>query len=233
MRLRIPLMMMTIVMMMLFFVACEQTDDDDDTMGDDDDTTDDDDDDDNTTDDDDDRVDDDDDVDAQLALDLQYLHEEEKLARDVYLTLYDAWGLSQHQNIAASEQTHMDQVKSLLATLEIEDPVQDETVGVFVNGELETLYGDLVQTGTESELAALRVGAIIEDLDIEDIEAMKANTSLTMALDMYEALQCGSRNHLRSYVSALDRAGENYTPQYISQEEYDEIIGSPNETCNP
>ncbi|MDK2464101.1 MAG: DUF2202 domain-containing protein, partial [Candidatus Korarchaeota archaeon] len=45
---------------------------------------------------------------------LLYMREEEKLARDVYLTLYEKWGLPIFQNIARSEQTHMDAVKTLL-----------------------------------------------------------------------------------------------------------------------
>jgi len=44
---------------------------------------------------------------------LAFMREEEKLARDVYLTLYDQWGLRSFSNIAASEQTHTDAVKNL------------------------------------------------------------------------------------------------------------------------
>jgi hypothetical protein len=54
----------------------------------------------------------------ELAADLQFLREEEKLARDVYLTLYDAWQLAPHQNIAESEQTHTDRVLDLLVALD-------------------------------------------------------------------------------------------------------------------
>lgn len=42
------------------------------------------------------------------------MREEEKLARDVYLTLYNKWKLQIFKNIAESEQTHMDAVKYLL-----------------------------------------------------------------------------------------------------------------------
>ena len=45
---------------------------------------------------------------------LLYMREEEKLARDVYLTLYDQWNINIFKNIAASEQTHTDAVKILL-----------------------------------------------------------------------------------------------------------------------
>jgi hypothetical protein len=106
----------------------------------------------------------------ELAADLQFLREEEKLARDVYLTLYDAWQLAPHQNIAESEQTHTDRVLDLLVALDLPDPVVDDTVGVFVNPQLAGLYVELVATGRRTEVASLEVGATIEDLDLRDIE---------------------------------------------------------------
>jgi hypothetical protein len=87
----------------------------------------------------------------ELAADLQFLREEEKLARDVYLTLYDAWQLAPHQNIAESEQTHTDRVLDLLVALDLPDPVVDDTVGVFVNPQLAGLYVELVATGRRTE----------------------------------------------------------------------------------
>ncbi|MEB3765116.1 MAG: DUF2202 domain-containing protein, partial [Desulfurococcales archaeon] len=45
---------------------------------------------------------------------ILFMREEEKLARDVYLTLYDMYGLQIFQNIARSEQNHMDAVLTLI-----------------------------------------------------------------------------------------------------------------------
>ena len=39
--------------------------------------------------------------------------EEEKLAHDVYLKLYEKWGISIFSNIAVSEQNHIDEVKGI------------------------------------------------------------------------------------------------------------------------
>ncbi len=49
------------------------------------------------------------------------MREEEKLARDVYLTLYDKWGLRTFTNIAAAESTHMDAMGVLLERYNIDD----------------------------------------------------------------------------------------------------------------
>lgn len=77
---------------------------------------------------------------AQESIDLLQLREEEKLARDVYLTLHAKWGNDIFEKISASEQKHMDKVKGLLDGFGIADPVTDDSVGVFVNTELAALY---------------------------------------------------------------------------------------------
>lgn len=166
-----------------------------------------------------------------LAADLQFLREEEKLARDVYLTLFDKWRLMPHQNIASSEQTHTDRVKSTLLAFNLPDPVRDDSVGSFVNTQLAGLYTDLVAQGLQSEIASLTVGATIEDLDLRDLKQMKGRTQDPMVLSMYAALECGSRNHLRAFTTQLAMRGVTYQPQYLARADYDSILGGAHERC--
>lgn len=166
-----------------------------------------------------------------LVDDLTFLREEEKLARDVYLTLFDEWGVRVFQNIASSEQTHTDRVLEMLEARGGVDPVEDDTIGVFTNALLADLYDDLVSAGQESRVAALTVGATIEDLDINDIEEMIARADDPEAITMYEALACGSRNHMRAFAGQLSRQGATYEAQFITAEALAEILETPNERC--
>jgi hypothetical protein len=160
---------------------------------------------------------------------LAFMREEEKLARDVYLTLYDQWGLRPFSNIAASEQTHTDAVKSLLEMYEIADPVTDDTIGVFANEDLQALNDQLVETGSASLEDALKVGAAIEEIDILDLIEYLEGTEEANIEWVYENLLAGSENHLRAFVSQLESlTGETYVPQYMSQEAYDAIISAEN-----
>jgi len=163
---------------------------------------------------------------------LVFMREEEKLARDVYLKLYEKWGIPIFNNIAQSEQTHTEAVKDLLDKYNLTDPVADDTVGVFANADLADLYDELVALGEQSKEDALRVGATIEDLDIADLEEQLALTDNADIALVYKNLQRGSRNHLRSFVGQLENMGESYAPEYISQSEYDSITGSNRETGN-
>jgi hypothetical protein len=76
------------------------------------------------------------------------------------------------------------------------------------------------------------VGATIEDLDINDIDDLYANTVKSDLTAVYDKLTCGSRNHLRSFYNKIVSNGASYVPQYISQDEFDDIVATPKENCN-
>jgi hypothetical protein len=160
---------------------------------------------------------------------LTFMREEEKLARDVYTTLYAKWKINIFSNITDSEQTHMEAVLQLLNKYNLPDPVGDNTVGEFNNTDLQELYNQLIELGSTSVSDALKVGATIEDLDIFDLENALIKINNQDITLVYESLTKGSRNHLRSFYSNILIAGETYTPQYITQEKFDSIVNSPME----
>ena len=157
---------------------------------------------------------------------IVYMREEEKLARDVYLTLADTWQLPIFGNIAGAEQRHMDALKRVLDLYEVVDPVVDDTVGIFANTHLADLYTELVTLGSTSLVDALVVGATIEDLDLYDLDEMLGNAENDHVKLVGNNLAKGSRNHLRAFMGALIAQDGSYEPQFISQEAFDAILDS-------
>ncbi|MCR4286264.1 MAG: DUF2202 domain-containing protein [Candidatus Kaiserbacteria bacterium] len=157
------------------------------------------------------------------------MHEEEKLARDVYTALGEKWGAQVFTNIAQSEDQHADAVKSLLTAHGVTDPVTDDVRGVFANQDLAKLYTDLVARGQSSIVEAYRVGAYIEDLDIADLEKeIDATTHEDMKF-VYERLQKGSENHLRAFNRNIEIAtGEPYDPEFMSDDTFESIVEREN-----
>jgi hypothetical protein len=162
---------------------------------------------------------------ASLAL----MREEEKLARDVYQALGEMHDLRPFINIPRSEQRHMDQLGALLERYDLEDPLSGKQSGQFENATLQELHDRLVEQGSQSEIAALQVGAAIEDLDIHDLQTALSggdkgkidNQDITM---VYNNLIKGSRNHMRAFVRNLERRGASYEAQHISAEELESIL---------
>lgn len=161
--------------------------------------------------------------------DLKYMREEEKLARDVYLSLHETWGLRAFRQIAKAESNHMAAALALIDKYELADPVGDNALGVFSNPGLQALYEDLSATGVASVESALLVGAAIEDLDIFDLQRSLETTDNEDLEVLYKNLMKGSRNHLRAFTALLERQGVSYEPVYLSAAEYQEIIDSPQE----
>ncbi len=163
---------------------------------------------------------------------LTYIREEEKLAKDVYFTLYNKWGVNIFNNISQSESSHMSAVLNLLNKYNIADPVGTNETGKFANMQLKTLYDHLVSEGNKSTLNAYIVGATIEDLDLYDLKMDLVTIDNQDIRYVYEILLKGSRNHMRSFYKNIINAGGTYTPQYISKEEFKAIINSEMETGN-
>jgi hypothetical protein len=188
---------------------------------------------------------------------LTFMREEEKLARDVYLTFAERYPQQPvFASIATkSEQTHTDTMLDKLDQYGIADPNPEtnnlpDSLGIFsVDTEwgpyFSKKFATLTTTGSISELDALYVGALIEELDMHDIiecpqvmiDAGYTDpcglkyTDEQGIINAYNFLLDGSENHLRSYVGQIEAViGQcNYIAQYIEQEVVDSIL---NRTCS-
>lgn len=158
--------------------------------------------------------------------DLQFMREEEKLARDVYLTLDQHWG-NQTQvfaNISVSEESHTSTVDYLLDKFGVENPVVNDTIGVFINPELQALYNKLIAQGQLSFVDGLYVGALIEEKDMRDILTAISQTDERAIILAYSNLLDGSKNHLQAFVNVIEAQGLGYEAQILDAEEVTLIL---------
>ncbi len=161
---------------------------------------------------------------------LLFMLEEEKLARDTYRYLDNLWSISVFSNIKNSEQTHMNAISNLLNLNYVEYIILPE--GEFENQDLQNYYNMFVTNGRISQDNALQIGATIEDLDIVDLEHYLTATTNLEIIAVFNSLQCGSRNHLRSFISSIESNGATYEPQFLTQDEFNQIINNTHEQCN-
>jgi hypothetical protein len=159
------------------------------------------------------------DLNADETAALLYMREEEKLAHDVYNFLYNTWSQPTFQNIAASEQQHMNELMLLLDRYGLTDPAL--APGQFTDPNLQTLYPQLTAQGSLSLADALKIGAAIEEIDIRDLQTRIALTDNADLQQVFNNLMRGSYNHLQAFTSVLSRqTGETYQPQYLNAEQY-------------
>ena len=135
----------------------------------------------------------------QQREDLKYMWEEEKLARDVYITL--SYQGKVFQNISKSEQSHMNAISALIQKYSITATGTD-TVGQFSTIAFQTLYNDLVTRGQASNTAAFSVGIDIEILDINDLEDRIIGAPEDFRL-IFQKLIDASYKHKRAFERQL------------------------------
>jgi len=133
-----------------------------------------------------------------------FLREAEKLAHDVYVTLYEKWKLNIFSNISRSEQRHFEAIGTLLSRYNVPDPSAGKAVGEFSSPELQNLYNVLVGRGGVSVEAALQVGVDIEEKDIADLQVAMAVTDNWDIDRVYSNLLNGSYNHLDAFESHIE-----------------------------
>ena len=169
---------------------------------------------------------------AEELNDLLLMREEEKIARDVYIRLYEQWGMRPFHNISGAEQAHMDAMLALLEHYGEPDPAQGLAVGQFRRADLQALYDDLVMQGLQSQAAAVRVGLLIEELDIVDLQKAARRTDKPEIRAVYAELERGSRNHLRAFYRWKQMLGIDYVPQHLTAVEFEQTAQSAHEMCD-
>jgi hypothetical protein len=137
---------------------------------------------------------------------LLFMREEEKMARDVYAYLYDKYKLMVFKNITKSENQHMSSVLRLITGFNIPDNSSDNP-GEFTDSQINELYQQLIKMGDISEIEALKVGVLIEQTDIADLEEQLKIIENSSIKTVYTNLLAGSNAHMKAFIWNLKVRG--------------------------
>ncbi len=142
---------------------------------------------------------------------LFFIFQEEKVARDVYITLGKLYPEeSTFANIQLSEQEHILSAQVLcerygIDTSSVNLSLEEDYIGQFELLTMQELYNQCIGLGQDSLLEALKVGRLIEVTDIDDLEEA-AEGMPEDVVNVYENLKEGSLNHLDAFEKAIARA---------------------------
>jgi hypothetical protein len=140
---------------------------------------------------------------------LLFMREEEKMARDVYAYLYEKYKLPVFKNITKSENAHMSAVLRLITGFKVTDNSSNNP-GEFTNTHITELYNQLLTMGNLSVVDALKVGVLIEQTDIADLQKELLTVENTSIKTVYGNLLKGSEAHLKAFTWNLKVRGVVY-----------------------
>ncbi|NPA65792.1 MAG: DUF2202 domain-containing protein [Epsilonproteobacteria bacterium] len=172
------------------------------------------------------------DLDQETKNTLSYMGNEERLAHDVYLNLYNyhlanGTTIQQLGNIAINSETQHIQTVQLLVRKYITSPdeftnvdmtelnykdtdLNDMEMGKYDISHIQSLYDTLYAKGIQSAKDALEVGCMVEVTDINDLLhdiAVAQNSGATDIVTAFEFLRDGSYNHYWSFDRGLKNMG--------------------------
>jgi len=136
--------------------------------------------------------------------DLKFMFQEEKLARDVYSALGEIWEHHSFFKIQKAEQSHMNALKRLMKRYRVRIPIDENSVGQFADKNLQKRYDRLIDKGSASLKAALKVAIFIEKTDIDDLKKRRKRTHRYIRRT-YDRLLHESRRHLKRFKQALKK----------------------------
>lgn len=145
----------------------------------------------------------------QLANSIQFMYNEERLAKDVYLDIYKRQPVKQLTKIAQqAEVKHIAAVNQLASKYGL-------NTGSYPNGkypeqELQSLYNKLYSKGIRSQKDALEVGCMVEVVDIDDLNKYIGQAQASNAQDVlsvFNYLRKGSYNHYWAFDKGLKNIG--------------------------
>ena len=165
---------------------------------------------------------------SQLTQELQdsitYMYNEEKLAKEVYLNIYEKQSLQQLYNIATkSEVKHEEAVNNLAIKYDLnitqypdtDIPYDKNSIDKYGSGQyaveaIQELYDMLYNKGINSQQDALEVGCMVEVTDIDDLDKYIIQASASNASDVLEVfnfLRDGSYIHYWAFDNGLKNIG--------------------------
>jgi hypothetical protein len=162
---------------------------------------------------------------------IAYMGNEERLAYDIYINLYNYHNsngiqINQLQNIANnSEVKHIGIVQSIVKKYNlgaddlsnVTDPVANSNVtldampsGQYDIPAIQDLYDTLYKKGINSAQDALEVGCMVEVTDIDDLNkyiGLAEGSNATDIIDAFNILRNGSYNHYWAFDKGLKNKG--------------------------
>lgn len=146
------------------------------------------------------------------------------MARDLYLEMHNAWGLSIFKSTSGEEQEHVNAMLELYRTYSFPDPVPGDIPGNYSDQYITYLHTSLFNQGMRSSKDGLKACALQEEINILDLDLAQKSTQKLAIRKVYSELQRDSINHLRSFAQILEGLGERYKAVKLPQQTVDAII---------
>lgn len=155
---------------------------------------------------------------------LPYMYESEKMAEDLFSSFSKKNKLPIFDSLSKSHANQKDVIEKVMSTLEIDLSLRGLDSGKYKDKNVQALYDKLLVQGNEMRVKAFTSGLLLEEGIIKNIDTYLGKGIDGLSKIAYEALKEASGKNMKVLNNLLLAEGVTYTPQVISQAEFDGYV---------
>lgn len=153
------------------------------------------------------------------------LYQEEKLAYDLYGEFYERWSLNVFNSVQQREAKHVWCVERIMDNYGF-DHVSNSKAGSYPDREIQKIYDDLSVKGCISDLAALEAAAYIKEKHISQLRERIRYQEDEYIVKVIFLMESAAQSHLRAFVKSIRLSGSDYSPVFLTDDEFCGIMSS-------
>lgn len=155
---------------------------------------------------------------------LHLIREEEKITRDLFLSLAARWSMGIFRSLAESEDNQAILIRTIMERHSINDQYETGETAKFRNRETQSIYDGLAAKSSRSPEEAIRAALFTQDLGIYELRSLIRQTERTDLKILYLNLEKSARSAIRALNSELERRGAKYRPLFIDMDLFNLIV---------
>jgi len=162
---------------------------------------------------------------AEDQASIIYIREGAQLSRDINLLFEAAWQAQVFRDAAERQKQALRATDLLIDRHGL--PAASAEPGIYQDEQFSRLYGQFAEEGSASLPAALAAAAVLEELNILDLQTRMAQTEKADIRLVYQHLLKIASANLWSFSRAIERfGGAAYEPRYLTPLAFSELMAS-------
>jgi hypothetical protein len=153
------------------------------------------------------------------------LYNEERMAYDLYGEFYERWALSVFKKVQEREAKHVWCVERIMDNYGFTYNT-NVISGSYPDKEIQKIYDELTVKGCISDLAALEAAAYIKEKHISQLRERIRYQEDEYIVKVIFLMESAAQSHLRAFVKSIRLSGSDYSPVFLTDDEFRNIMDS-------
>jgi len=155
------------------------------------------------------------------------LYQEEKMSYELMGEFYNNWQLEVFNSVKERDEKHVWCMDKVIMKYGYEN--NNSAAGnLFNDKKIQAFYDEMSVKGSISDLSALEAAAYIKERSIYELRERIVTQSDPYIVKVIFLMEQASQKQFRALVESIKLSGSDYTPVYLTEDEYNNIVAPVN-----